>query len=45
MRNGDSPSAGSTEVSLGISTTVSFSLEVFGFTFDSERIGVGHEIV
>ena len=42
---GDLPSTCSAKVPLGISSTISFSLEVFGFTLDVESIGVGHEVV
>ena len=41
----DLPSARSAKVPLGISSTISLSLEMFGFTLDVERIGVCHEVV
>jgi hypothetical protein len=43
--SGDLPSTCSAKVPLGISSTISLSLEVLGLTLDVERIGVSHEIV
>jgi hypothetical protein len=42
---GHLPSTCSAKVPLGISSTISFTLEVFGFTLDVQGVGVGHEVV